>query len=72
MGELSFGQGLRGDLSRGAPRVKGFAFDETSAPLNREFGAPTTFTKALGTRAFRTAGDADFGSPKGRTFKDLA
>jgi hypothetical protein len=41
-------------------------------PLNRKIGSPTTFTKALDIRAFRTAGDADFGSPKGRTLKDLA
>jgi hypothetical protein len=68
---LSFGELLRGDLSWGARRVKGFAFDE-AIPLNRKNGSPTTFAKALDTRAFRTAGDADSGSPKGRTFKDLA
>jgi hypothetical protein len=71
MGEVSFGELLRGDLTRAARCVKGFAFDEV-APLNREAVSPTKLTKALETRAFRTAGDADFGSPKGRTFKDLA
>jgi hypothetical protein len=56
-----------GDLNHGSPAIKRLATGVQFNPLKSKTCIPTIYSKALDTRAFRTTGDADFGSPTVRT-----